>query len=198
MINTNNLKLFASGIIFLSLLLYLSGCEETGEEVIDEVNQQTALATIQKEWIRIASNNPSVDGMTVEIEETTGTVTYSPTISISAGDVKWLDITATGENTFTHQELGSDGNYYSAGMTLENDTLYISIDAAGAGNQQKWVENTGNYVQTRVLTQPDFEQDIILKNMPASVDYRIETVIDIDNPTVTIAKNQRTLFTGKR
>jgi len=76
-----------------------------------------------------------------EIVGNVGTLTTVTGGSLSVGDVKWDAITPTGIGTYDHQELGSDGNYYDASMTLvDENTLSVTVEAAGAGNSQTWAQ----------------------------------------------------------
>lgn len=128
----NTLKII--GILFLSLLLSCSSDDDSPSQ------QQYSLDPIQGDWYRVGGNYPEYNGMLVNIANNTGTVIIPAGSSFNNGDIKWKDIEGVDTNKYTHQELGSDSQYYDAAMRLGiDDTLRIIVGNAGAGNEQKWV-----------------------------------------------------------
>ncbi|MFL0354730.1 hypothetical protein [Xanthomarina sp. GH4-25] len=102
--------------------------------------QSVYLEVLQGEWIRVGGNNPVNNGIVIEVDEVTGTVTDAALSDFNIDDIKWKDIYALDGNSFIYEELGSDDNYYPAEMELgPADTLRIDVNNSGAGNIQKWV-----------------------------------------------------------
>ena len=172
-----NSKLF----IILSLLsMIFFSCEEIpinpgGGEGCEEIHGN---------WVRVRSNNPENDGMELIATGTEGTILVGRG-NFSVGDIKWKDISGGGGN-FTHQELGSDGAYYSASMELIADTIYITVNSSGSGNEQKWVRkesytDPGPSAETQTLDCNSFGTAQTLVNGPAAVDYLIPSgcVLDV-------------------
>lgn len=107
-------------------------------QVWERMPATASLDDLQGAWVRTDGNNEDAVGMIVEVDDDAGTVTDPASTSLSVDDVKWRDITVDGAG-FTHDELGSDGSYYEATMTLlESGELEIQVAAAGAGNFQVW------------------------------------------------------------
>ncbi len=135
-------------ILFINLLL-LASCEET-DELLNNNTDLPDLNTLNGEWLRVDGNNESANGMRVSVSNGTATILDPSATTLSEGDIKWKDITPSEENKFDHQELGSDGNYYDATITLiNNDEIEINVAAAGAGNEQRWIRASSDneYVQ---------------------------------------------------
>ena len=100
------------------------------------------LVALQGKWYRIGGNNPDANGMEVTVNQDQGVITNQANTSLPLNGIKWKDITATGENSYEHGELGSDGKYYNGFMELGvDDTLRIWVNHIGAGNEQKWVRD---------------------------------------------------------
>lgn len=127
--------------IFLIAAVAFVGCDSlsTTEDDGDGFDPSAELTKLSGEWVLFDGNNPSTIGSEIEISGNQGTLTSVAGGSLQVGDVKWDDITPKGTSEYDHQELGSDRNYYDASMRLQDDsTLTITVDAAGAGNQQTW------------------------------------------------------------
>ncbi|MEM6800874.1 MAG: hypothetical protein AAF696_05690 [Bacteroidota bacterium] len=173
-----NNKLFA--LICLFSMLFFS-CEE------DILNPHDCGEDIQGTWVRVMSNNPANDGMEVDVSGNSGTVTVGRP-SFPVGSIKWQSISGDGP-TFTHEELGSDGNYYQASMEIIGDTNYISVSSSGAGNAQKWVRKAaytipidgGGPSAETVTLDCSISGATTWFNGPAAVDYIVPNgcVIDI-------------------
>ncbi|WP_452229110.1 hypothetical protein [Lacinutrix sp. MEBiC02404] len=102
--------------------------------------QSVFLAELQGSWIRVGGNNPTNNGVVVDVVEDTGTITDASLSEFNLGDIKWKEVYALDANSFIYEELGSDYNYYPASMELGvADTLRISVNYSGSGNIQKWV-----------------------------------------------------------
>lgn len=175
-----NNKLFA---IICLLSMFFFSCEE------DILNPHECGEDIQGTWVRVMSNNPSSDGMEVEVTGNTGTITVAGGSGFGVGGIKWQNISGEGP-TFTHQELGSDGNYYEASMEIIGDTNYVSVNNSGAGNSQKWVRKAaytipvdggGPSAETVTLDCRGVLETTTWFNGPAAVDYIVPNgcVIDI-------------------
>lgn len=138
------------------------------------------LSKIQGAWTRVESNNPAADYMQVTVVDDQATVVDKAQSNFNVGDVKWKDISSTTEGKFTHKELGSDGQYYDATISMVNDsTLEIIVVSSGAGNAQKWVRNP----PTRTIELGcKINLETTLTNGPAEVDYRVSCVVDITEP----------------
>ena len=169
-------------LLLLGLLALLNtACKR--ENPMDEAK----LSDLAGAWVRIQSNNPDLDFMKVEVTGDRGVVTFVPGGSFAVNNVKWRDLTPSGSNTFDYDELGSDGSYYDAVLTLVNDsTLDIDVASTGAGNTQRWVkEGTqgtgGTNIQPVTLDCNYFTQARTLANSPAAIDYIVPTgcVLDV-------------------
>ena len=91
------------------------------------------------QWVRVDGNNPNANSMKVEISGNSATVLDPASTSLSVGDLKWKEITSVADNKYEHLELGSDGNYYDASITVvNNNTIEILVLASGPGNEQEW------------------------------------------------------------
>ncbi|MDW3649333.1 MAG: hypothetical protein R8P61_19855 [Bacteroidia bacterium] len=164
-------------LVILSLLsMIFFSCEE------GPINPNAeGCEEIHGNWVRVRSNNPANDGMELIATGTEGTILVGRG-NFNVGDIKWKDISGGGGN-FTHQELGSDGNYYSASMELIADTIYVTVSSSGAGNEQKWVRkesytDPGPSGETQIL-DCSISENTTLVNGPAAVDYRIDCVLDL-------------------
>lgn len=124
------------------LLLVLSGCDfDDDPEPCGTIPQ---LSFLTGEWIRIDGNNPSANGMRVKVTDDFGEIVEPSKTTLSVGDIKWQSITPTEDDIYEHQELGSDGNYYDATITIVNDDeIEIRVASSGAGNLQRWVRFDG-------------------------------------------------------
>lgn len=163
------------------LILVFSGCEPE----CDDPAAAASLATLQGNWIRIESNNPIADFVKVTVVDDEATITDKATSNFAVGDIKWRLIKPSTHDEFTYEELGSDGNYYAATLTLvTNDEVTIMVSNSGAGNSQKWVRDdgsigpSGNDTPT-VLDCNFFNQDRTLVNTESGVDYIVTCVMDI-------------------
>lgn len=191
-------------LLVAAFLLVWTGCKQDTEDPQPdpdpdtELNEAVELAKLADTWVRVLSNNPTEDGMKLEVRDDEGVVTDPAASSYSLGDVKWGAITPTAENEYAHEELGSDGNYYSAEMQLVQDTVFVEVSNSGAGNQQKWVRED-NYTpapggNTIVIECGTFDPSQRLTNVNNGVDYEVPAncllTIDADwviDPGVVIA-----------
>ena len=138
----------------------------------------TDLDKLQGPWTRIESNNPQADFMRVEVDGDEATITDKANSGFSLGDIKWRSITASGNDLYSHQELGSDNNYYDGTITLVNDsTLEISVVSSGSGNTQKWVRNPPAGPATTL--DCTINTPTTLTNGPGAVDYVVDCVVDV-------------------
>lgn len=102
--------------------------------------QSTFLKVLHGNWLRVGGNNPVNNGVKVKVVNHEGEVIDKSKSGYQVGEIKWKDIYAIDGESFLYQELGSDRNYYSASMEMGmDDTLRLSVEAAGPGNIQKWV-----------------------------------------------------------
>lgn len=179
----NYSRLQALGLLLLVSLLFAS-CKQ--DPPVEDFEQLTGT------WVRVLSNNPANDGMFVSISNGEGTITQKANSGFSVGDVKWSSVEAVGEGEFIHQELGSDYNYYSASMQLDGDTLRISVEAAGAGNQQKWVkESAYTSGSTQITTDLEDTWIRVVSNNPANDGMAVTVTGTIG----TVSANPRNTFT---
>ena len=114
-------------------------------------NPQTETPTnnvdaLQGDWFRVGGNNPANNGMLVRVFEEQGVIILPQDSGFEKEDIKWKDILSTDSNNYDYLELGSDLNYYDSQMEIgTDDTLRISVAAAGPGNIQKWVRNFAEF-----------------------------------------------------
>lgn len=90
-------------------------------------------------WRRTDSNNPQNDGMRISVQGDQATLTALPGSghrTFRIGHVLWKGISNDGRL----EVRGSDGQYYSASLTMEGtDRLHIDIDDdPGPGYEQTW------------------------------------------------------------
>jgi len=185
--------------IYLSMLLtgtfiIFTGCSkeaviETIDIIEEAIEEETKLDKLNGNWIRVASNNPTADGILIGMSGTSGTILDKSGSGFSVGDIKWKNIEAVDNENFNHEELGSDYKYYEASMILKaDDTLRVSVVSPGAGNVQKWVregEYTPGEGQEEGVTETlgcSISDSLTLKNGPAAVDYIINCVLDVTAP----------------
>lgn len=176
--------------LFLFLLSIVSSCELLEDGDSDEETLIT-LSQIQGDWIRVNSNNASSDFIQIKVTGNSGAITFPASSGFANGAIKWKNISPANATSYTHEELGSDGNYYDGNITLVNDTtVTITVANSGAGNSQTWVRNNGQYdseiASSQELESNFFNQDRVLKNTTAPVDYIISSVMDISDATITI------------
>ena len=134
---------------------------------------------LQGPWTRVESNNPNNDFMQVDVQGDLATIIDKAQSGFNVGDIKWKNISETGSTTFDHEELGSDGNYYPATITLLNDsTLEITVGSSGSGNAQKWVRIASTSIPA-VELDCSINTATTLVNGPAAVDYVVSCVVDI-------------------
>ncbi|MEL6134329.1 MAG: hypothetical protein AAFR59_13280, partial [Bacteroidota bacterium] len=168
--------------------LLMSSCSLFGPRVDDE----ESIARLQDTWVRVLSNNPGSDNMRVDVSDTEGRVTDPANSGFRVNDVKWQGIEVEGENSFMYQELGSDGNYYSASMTLgSDDTLRISVGSSGAGNAQRWIRESDYTAGSSVAVQELNDSWIRVKsNNPA----RDGMEVTVSGTQAEISANPKTNF----
>lgn len=121
----------------LLLPLFLSCSSDDDADTQLEYN----LDQIQGQWIRVGGNNPSNNGMIVNVENDKGFIVEPAESGFDVGEVKWNDIDAQDERHYRYGELGSDYSYYPSSIKFGiDDTLRISVDQQpGDGYIQKWV-----------------------------------------------------------
>ncbi|PIB30442.1 hypothetical protein [Maribacter sp. 4G9] len=101
---------------------------------------------LQGDWFRVGGNNPTNNGMLVRVIDEQGVIILAQDSGFDKDDIKWKDILSRDEENYDYSELGSDYNYYNAQMEIgTDDTLRISVAAAGAGNIQKWVRDFAEF-----------------------------------------------------
>ena len=97
------------------------------------------IADLQGTWLRTGGNHTGNIGMVIEVTDNEGVIVDPIDSGFEVDDVKWMNIVSNDTSDFTHSELGSDYNYYSAIIDFEtDDVIRISVDAGGAGNYQEW------------------------------------------------------------
>lgn len=190
--NHRRLKITLATLLVVLGLTFKSCSPESVIETIDvieeAIEEEAKLDNLNGEWIRIESNNPSSDGMIIEMSGTSGTIIDKRGSNFSVGDLKWKNIKAIDQENFEHEELGSDYNYYQASMLLQSDdTLRISVASSGSGNVQKWVREglytpeggDGQGPTSTVTLDCNISAPLTLTNGPAAVDYLVDCVLDL-------------------
>ena len=122
-------------IILLSLLLSCSSDDDSFQEV------ESQLENIQGRWIRVGGNNPSNNGMIVNVINDQSYIVEPAESGFPVDEIKWKNIEAQDEIHYRYGELGSNYEYYPSSIRFGvDDTLRISVDAQpGDGYIQKWV-----------------------------------------------------------
>jgi hypothetical protein len=142
-------------LLFIALFTIVS-CSEDNLLTPDqeqEEQQTYPLDDIQGDWIRIGGNNPTNNGLKIKVLNNIGKITDAVQSGFMIGDIKWKDIEGQNSTYYTHNELGSDYNYYSASIDFGmDDTLRVNVNAAGPGNIQKWVREA-NYTPQSVFLE---------------------------------------------
>lgn len=127
-------------ILLFALLIavLLPSCEWFDDED-DDPTPALTVSFLAGDWIRTGGNNSNGQGMEISVSGDQGVITDPAGASFRKGDIKWSNITVSDEESFDHEELGSDGNYYEATIKIisENE-IEISVASAGAGNFQEW------------------------------------------------------------
>lgn len=94
---------------------------------------------LQGTWLRTGGNHTGNIGMVVEVIDNDGIIVDPIDSGFQVDDVKWMNIVPNDTSDFTHSELGSDYNYYSAIIDFQSDDVFwIIVDSGGAGNYQEW------------------------------------------------------------
>ncbi|RSK40259.1 hypothetical protein [Mangrovimonas spongiae] len=132
--------------LFALLLITIMSCSQDDNPFINENNNNNpdnetsyTLDDLQGTWLRTGGNHEGNEGMIINIIDENGVIVDPVTSGFEIDDVKWMNIQADDINDFTHSELGSDYNYYSANINFQSDdVIWISVDASGAGNYQEW------------------------------------------------------------
>lgn len=125
-------------LIALLISVLLPSCDWFDDED-DDPTPALTVSFLAGEWIRTGGNNTNGNGMEISVAGDQGTVSDPAGTSLQAGEIKWRNITVSDEETFDHEELGSDGNYYEATIkVISENEIEISVAAAGAGNFQEW------------------------------------------------------------
>jgi hypothetical protein len=123
----------------LTVNVSASGNQQTWVRVND-VGCDTPAELACGVWERSASSNPNNDGMRIRVEGSTARVTDQANSPFAVGKVLWRNIVST-DTGLGLEVLGTDNNYYPGVLTATGvDVLALTIDAAGAGTSQSWVE----------------------------------------------------------
>jgi len=142
--------------LFIITLFTIVSCSEDNLLTPDqeqEEQQTYSLDDLQGDWIRIGGNNPTNNGIKINVLNDIGKITDAVQSGFMVGDIKWKDIVGQGSGNYTHNELGSDYNYYTGSINFGvDDTLRVNVNAAGAGNIQKWVREA-NYTPQSVYLE---------------------------------------------
>ncbi|MCX7548350.1 hypothetical protein OS188_10355 [Xanthomarina sp. F1114] len=172
-------------LLLLSLSLVSVSCSEETLDPNNNNNQPSvSLHDIQGDWIRIGGNNPTNNGMKINVNEDIGTITDKQQSGFSDGDIKWMDIVGQGSGNYTHQELGSDYNYYPATINFGvDDTLRVDVNHSGAGNLQKWVREANFTPQSVYLEVLQGSWIRVGGNNPTNNDMVID--VEADNGIIT-------------
>ncbi|WP_191860801.1 hypothetical protein [Hanstruepera ponticola] len=102
-------------------------------------NVTYTIADLQGTWLRTGGNHTGNIGMVIEVTDNDGVIVDPIDSGFEVDDVKWMNIVTNDTSDFTHSELGSDYNYYSATIDFQSDNvIWIIVDAGGAGNYQEW------------------------------------------------------------
>lgn len=126
----------------LLILLVVYSCTSNNDNPPENI-----LNNIQGNWFRVRSNNPTNDGMLVNVDQDLGSIVNPMQSAFQVDDIKWKDIFSSDGFNFNYKELGGDYNYYDSQMELgSDDTLRITVNSSGAGNVQKWA---------RIYTAPE-------------------------------------------
>lgn len=188
-LNTHIMKTFKKYIktmlLFTVLITVSVSCSSDSLEPDNNPPQQTyPLDDLQGNWIRIGGNNPTNNGMKINVNNDAGTITDAQQSNFMIGDIKWKDIVGQGSGNYTHQELGSDYNYYPAAISLGvDDTLRVDVNNSGAGNIQKWVRESHYTPQSVYLQVLQGSWIRVGGNNPVNNDI----VIDVTDETGTIS-----------
>jgi hypothetical protein len=139
-----------SHVLFL-ILIYLMSCSEDSPLFENGTNNDNngnnnnnnevtyTIADLQGTWLRTGGNHTGNIGMVVQVTANDGIIIDPIDSGFEVDDVKWMNIVSNDTSDFTHAELGSDYNYYSAIIDFQsNDVIWIIVDAGGAGNYQEW------------------------------------------------------------
>ncbi|MEM6264869.1 MAG: hypothetical protein AAGI38_20320 [Bacteroidota bacterium] len=171
------------------MMLIVAGCNVDSDDEPEPDPSGGDLSQVQGTWVRVESNNPQNDGLEVTVTNDRGVVTAEPRNTFVIGSVKWNDITFATTNTYTYQELGSDGNYYEASMSVLSDSvLNLSVVSSGAGNIQKWIRKGtgggGGSTQPITLDCNFFTSAQTLTNNASAIDYIVPNgcVLDVTAP----------------
>lgn len=109
----------------------------------EQINLEDCFEPLNGTWVRLNSNNSSNDCMKVVISGDVAVLFANPkNVSwVDEGDNLWQEIThVKALQEYEIKVLGSDEMYYDAILELEDaNTIKVTIDAAGAGNEQEWV-----------------------------------------------------------
>ncbi|WP_452226460.1 hypothetical protein [Lacinutrix cladophorae] len=140
--------------LFTILAIVSVSCSIDGLEENEQQQQQsTSLNDLQGNWIRVGGNNPINNGVKIHVDNNIGKITEPQQSGYAIGDEKWIDIFGLGAGEYTHEELGSDYNYYPATIKYGvDDTLRVDVNHSGAGNIQKWVRES-NYTPQSVFLE---------------------------------------------
>ena len=90
--------------MFILLLTVMTSC--TDDTCTCLPGNTEGFERLAGSWIRVESNNPSADGIVIQIVVTQGVITDKAESGFNVGDIKWKDITIVDKEHFTHQELG--------------------------------------------------------------------------------------------
>lgn len=109
----------------------------------DQINLEDCFEPLNGTWVRLNSNNASNDCMKVVISGDVAVLFANPknVAWVDEGDNLWQEIThIKALQEYELNVLGSDGTYYAARLQLTDpNTIKVTIEAAGAGNEQEWV-----------------------------------------------------------
>lgn len=179
-------RLTASGFDELALAIDAtgSGTDQRWQRVdLTGCGQPGPTDVVCGEWVRTASDNPRLDGMTVAVSAGRGVITALPEGSTGfvVGDEVWTSIRPAAGG-WTLDVLATDGARYPARVLVTGaETASLVIDASGAGNEQTWMLSTPGACDVPELTTCGTWTRV------ASDDPRLDgTVVRVEGDTASI------------
>jgi len=106
-------------------------------------------------WKRVESNNSSLDGMQVVVDNANaeGIIVNTPNTSFPVNGLKWKNIDSVGSYEYEVDDLDAQGNYIAMSLFIlshGNQLIIGNFKNSGAGSMQRWERVDNRYAESEI------------------------------------------------